>query len=98
MSEQMIAERLGVTPMSYYDLEHDDAEALMSVSLAQLLALSRILGISPRWLLSDEGAPPIEGMVSALELVQRIEDRISRERITIDTFGQQVGWDVCAAL
>jgi hypothetical protein len=43
-----LAEKVGVEPISYYDLEHYDDEAFTSISLAELCAVARAVGLSPR--------------------------------------------------
>ena len=66
----MMADRLGLSSMSYYDLEVDDDEAFMSLSLAQLRTLARILGVSARTLVSDTNAPSAETSVSMLMVLR----------------------------
>jgi len=98
ITQDMMADRLGLSSMSYYDLEVDDDEAFMSLSLAQLRTLARILGVSARTLVSDTNAPSAETSVSMHELVARIQALVSAEHITADVFGERVGWDVSNAL
>ena len=98
LSEKALAERLGITVPAYQDLESDDSEAFMCVSLSQLHELGSALRVPPRQLLAPEGLVPPEQTVSMGELVARVQAMMAAEGVTADQFGERVGWDVSSAL
>src|SRR6185369_913753 len=93
-----LAESVGLEPMAYYDLEHDDDEAFTAVSLAQICAVARALRLSPPSLLAPSPTSPTGATISLQEVVQGICGRMTADRLTPAAFSDLVGWDVSEVL
>ena len=98
MSADTLAERVGLEPMSYYDLEHYDDEAFTSVSLGELCAVARAVGLSPRELVNPDPTTPVGATVSMQNVIQGIRDRMTADQLSAEAFGERAGWDVAEAL
>jgi len=70
ISRDALAKRAGLEPMSYYDLEHYDDEAFMSVSLAEFCAVARVVALSPRALINPDPAASVISAVSMHEVMR----------------------------
>ena len=81
VSHETIAERLGITDMSVYDLEAYDGEVRMNLSLGQVCDLAEILGLSPRAFICgrEQGVPP--HTTKPAEVVEAIQARLSKDGI-----------------
>jgi len=93
-----VATALGLSVDSYDDLESYDADAFMCISLGQVRALGGILGVSPRELVTPEGAEELDGEITPGQIVARIQDRIQEDAVSVEDFETQVGWLVTSAL
>ncbi len=98
LAADAVAERVGLEPMAYYDLEHYDDEAFTAVSLAELCAVARTLGLSPRALVDPEPASPVAASISMQDVAQGIRLRMAADHLTPAAFGDLAGWDVAEAL
>jgi transcriptional regulator with XRE-family HTH domain len=92
------ADRLQLSVASYYDLEHDDDEAFMTISLTTLIELGRTLGVPVRQLVDDQNPTAAARPVTYDELASRVRAQIEAEGIVPDAWGQKVGWEVSALL
>jgi DNA-binding XRE family transcriptional regulator len=82
---------------SYRDLEMHDDEILDSVSLQELVTLSKALGIDLVEFFSDGGAKP-DDSVSLDALAGKIKDYIAAHGLTVAEFEEAVGWEVANCL
>jgi transcriptional regulator with XRE-family HTH domain len=98
LSHDEVSERVGVSRDSYYDLEAQDDEAYMVISIRQLLKLGCALGVSARELVEEDDGPLLEERVSYEELAARVRAQIEAERMDVDAWGTKVGWDVAGLL
>ena len=93
LSHEVVAHSIGLDAPSYWDLEAYDDEAFMAVSIAELVALARTLGVSTLDLLEPTLSAPLEP-ISYAELAELIRARIVLDDVDVDTWGARVGWDV----
>jgi hypothetical protein len=56
------------------------------------------LHLSPRQVLSDDDALPVERTVAVVEVVDRIRDEIRKRGVSTESFEENVGWEVGSAL
>lgn len=89
-----IAERVGITEASYWDLEWFDDEAFNVISLRVLSALGETLNVEPRvLLLGPEATEPPEA-VSFAHIAWRLEEHIAQTGKSAGQLGDEVGWDL----
>jgi transcriptional regulator with XRE-family HTH domain len=89
-----LAQALGLSIAAYVDLEAYDDEAYMSVSLAQLRSLGKLLNICPRNLFASDAVDSNPEELRPSELVSRIRDYLRTHALSIEQFEAQVGWTV----
>jgi len=98
LSDTEVARRLGLTVDSYCDLERYDDEAFSVVSLRDLDALGRILGVQPRLLLLGPEAEGLKRSITEAEITTHLADKVSDSGQSIEQFGDAVGWDITELL
>jgi DNA-binding XRE family transcriptional regulator len=98
MAGDEMAQKLGISRQAYDDLEANDDEAFMCVSLGILLRLGQILSTPPRLLLAPEGHEPRIKSVTIEDVVKHIRSYIQTHSLSIEQFETQVGWSVSEAL
>jgi transcriptional regulator with XRE-family HTH domain len=92
LDREEVAGRLGVTYESVWDLEAFPDEIAMTLSLAEVVALARLVGVAPLALLTD-----VEPDASQRMPMEDLIDRV-RARGDPDLFAERAGWDVRPAL
>ena len=92
-----MAALLGLSWESYRDLEMHDEEILDSVSLRQLITLSKALGIDLVEFFSNGASKPAE-KVSLNALAEKINEYLAAHNFTIAEFEDAVGWEVANCL
>lgn len=92
-----MAALLGLSWESYRDLEMHDDEILDSVSLQQLITLSKALGIDLVEFFSNGASKPAE-TVSLNALAEKINEYLAAHNLTIAEFEHAVGWKVANCL
>jgi transcriptional regulator with XRE-family HTH domain len=98
LSHDEVAQLIGMSRASYYDLESYDDEAFMAISLRDLLKLGSALRVAARDLVDDDGAQPPAEQVTYEELAAGVRAQIEAEGMDVDTWGTKVGWDVADLL
>lgn len=94
-SPQEIAASAGLPAPTYYDLEEQDGELNMVVSLGELFKLASALGIRTRFIFDDK----IEGqLISAEQLCAKIKSYLDATRMSISEFENRVGFVIAPAL
>jgi len=76
LTQEHVAERLGISVRTYRQLEHKDTDAARLLTLQRLIALSKALDVPPEALLGNEATPDTE-KTSAIE----DENATLRERL-----------------
>ena len=93
-----VAHQLGMSAAAYDDLEANDDDAFMSISLGQLCSLGQLLNISPRTLIAPEGATLNPERISFVELVDRMRQYMRVHSLSVEQFEDRVGWEVSGPL
>jgi hypothetical protein len=93
-----VADRVGLSLASYYDLEGRDDEAFTCISLGQLVALGSALRVSPRELVDDQEASPATERVAYARLADQVRTQVDLEGTSPEAWGDRIGWDVSALL
>lgn len=90
-----MAELLGISYASYWDLEGYDDEVLTCLSLDKVKRLCEALKIHPVSLLSDRPnqAGPI-AHVTLPDLMDRIKEHIAIHNLTVAEFEDRAGWGI----
>jgi len=88
-----MAALLGLSWESYRDLEMFDEEILDSLSLQELVTLSKALGIDLVEFFSDGVSKPEES-VSLDVLAGKINEYLAAHSLTVPEFEEAVGWEV----
>jgi transcriptional regulator with XRE-family HTH domain len=91
-SQAEVAKLLGLNDAWYADLEQNDSELTATLTIFQAMQLATILGVHLGDLL-DEGATPDEH-ISIMELPERINAHLTRTRISVEQFEDEVGWEL----
>ena len=94
LSDTEVAHRLGLTVDSYCDLERYDDEAFSVISLRDLDALGRILGVQTRVLLLGSEAEGLKQSITAEEITARLAEKMLESGQSIELFGDAIGWDI----
>ena len=92
------AARLGLNFESYADLEWFDDEAFTTLSLTEVLSLADMLHVSVAELLTTADNTPRTDSVSMAGLMKTVQTRIQEEEMTIESFGDRIGWDIASAI
>jgi transcriptional regulator with XRE-family HTH domain len=92
-----VAERIDVNSAWYWDIESFDDEAFTVLSLKQLATLAGVLGVDARALLLGDDVSRARGLAFG-DISRRLAERLQRDRLTVDQFGDAVGWDLAAVL
>lgn len=88
-----MAALLGLSRESYNDLEVYDEEIIYTLSLEELITLSKALGIDLVEFFSSGAAKPAE-TVSLNALAEKINEYRSAKGLTVAEFEDAVGWEV----
>ena len=92
-----MAALLGISWESYNELEEDDEEITDSVSLRQLVTLSKALNFDlPEFFSSDRLAKA--DSVSLEVLARKISEYIVTHKLSVDDFEEMAGWEVATCL
>jgi len=89
-----MAALLGMTPMTYFDLEAYDDELSAVPSLDQLGRLAAAHGVSSVALLTEDGQTLPTSRVTYPELVNCITAHLSATRKSVGEFEEQAGWSL----
>jgi hypothetical protein len=82
----------GISLPAYDDLERFDDEAFTSADLGILMSLGQLLGVSPAQLLL--GGDGDGSRLSFEEISQALREYLEVHSVTVDRFGDEIGWDV----
>lgn len=88
-----IARRLDMSVNAYYDLELHNDEAFTEVSLRELVALGRILGVHQRVLLLGREGEGIKQTVAFDDVTARLAKKVLESGLTAEQLGDLIGWD-----
>src|SRR5882757_3998694 len=89
LSVHEVATRCGVGDSCIWDIEECDDELESCYSPIQIQKFCQALGIRPIELF---GAEISESAVSAIDLVQRIQEECRSRNVTLEQFEDAVGW------
>lgn len=98
MEPEDVARAVGLNKPWYYDVEGSDDEVTGNISMATLIAVARMLGTTAVELLDGPGAVGGAAKRSSSDLVALARARIAAERLTVDEYGDRVGWDMAPVL
>jgi hypothetical protein len=88
---------LGLSWESYRDLEMFDEEIIYTLSLQELITLSKALGIDLVEFFSNGASKPAES-VSLDTLAEKIKEYLTAHNLTVAEFEEAVGWEVANCL
>jgi hypothetical protein len=92
-----VARAIGLNKPWYYDVEGRDDEVTDTISLATLIAIARTLGTTVIELVEGPGSH-VSSKRSRSDLVALTRARIAAECMTVDAYGDRIGWDVTSIL
>jgi hypothetical protein len=87
-----LASALGVSKESYFDLESHRSDLFQALPLGKVILLSRLLQIPLSTILLCETPSGSPGRL--MDLAVRVTLHCSEAGLTIEQFGEQVGWDI----
>ena len=93
-----VAAQLNLPQAHYWDLESFEDEAWMTISLEELGALARILGVTPRFILDGEEPVPPGDRLSFEGFAAVIRKAVDAAGGDVDAWGDGAGWDVAPIL
>ncbi len=97
LTEAQVADRWGVEPSEYWDLELYDSELFTCVDFGKLPGLAAALEIPVMVLLF--GSPELEPPdVSYSDVAERLRRRMADERLSVDALSDAVGWELRGVL
>ena len=92
-----VAAAVGLSSDQYEDLETDDDEVFMAVTINQVLRLGDLLGVRIHELVGRGEFEHDEG-IGIREFLAIVRRHMASRNESIDEFSERVGWDVAAAL
>ena len=92
-----MASLLGISREWYFDLEDYDEEITDTVSLRQLVLLSKAIGIDLVDFFSNGAPKPVES-VSLEALAEKINEYLTAQNLTVAEFEEAVGWELANCL
>jgi hypothetical protein len=84
----------GLNLPSYYDLEADDGEIFMCLSLDGLQAICKELKISAREIFTGEPRVARFNAISFDALAKRVSQYLQEHKMPLETFEDMVGWSL----
>jgi transcriptional regulator with XRE-family HTH domain len=93
LTHAQVAERAGVTSGSYYDAESRNDETFTVLSISDIVRLGRLLKVSLGELLFGR-TDPAKQKVTFTEIADRLRDRIAASGLSVEEFGEKIGWEV----
>jgi transcriptional regulator with XRE-family HTH domain len=93
-----VARAAGLNKPSYFDVEGHDDEVTGNISLRSLSAIAHALKTTPLELLAGHGAVGLASPRPAAELPDLARVRLSGERLTVEEYGDRIGWDLAPVL
>jgi transcriptional regulator with XRE-family HTH domain len=93
-----VARAVGLSKPSYYDIEGRDDEVTGNISVATLMAIARTLGTTAAELLDGAGTVAGAPKRSSSEIVDLTRARIAAEHVTVEAYGDRIGWDMAPVL
>lgn len=93
-----VARAVGLNKPWYYDVEGRDDEVTGNISMATLMAIARTLGTTAVELLGGPGTVGGAPKRSSADLVDLARARIAAEHLTVDAYGDRIGWDMAPVL
>lgn len=96
LTENRLADRIGVSVAVYGDLESYEAELFTTLSLRQVVSLCRHLGLSPRFTVAANA--PAGTAITAAEVATALEARILERRRSVEAVEEEAGWAVAPVL
>ena len=94
LSEAETAAAIGLTVAWYRDLESEPTELYINISLAHLQVLGSILHVHPITLLTGMEPVPVEQHWGFIDLVARLNQHRVANGLSVDAFGEAVGWNL----
>jgi DNA-binding XRE family transcriptional regulator len=92
-SQQEMADLLGMTFMSYFDLELHDDELCSIPSLREVKKMCDIFGISPTELLTgNQKLNRLPAQISFQALMEKVKIHLVEKRQTQEEFEDEAGW------
>ena len=98
LSQSDLAQALGLSDDSLWDLEAYDQELYSNLSLAELRRLATVLDVEPAYLLAAGRDSREAGPIGFGELTDLIRAHLASTRETAASFSESAGWDVEPAL
>jgi transcriptional regulator with XRE-family HTH domain len=96
LSEAQLASDLGISIAAYGDLEQYEDELATCITLKQANQLSLWLGIPLLELLAEDMQS--RSMPSPEQVAEQVASYIASAGVSVESFGEQVGWDLQAFL
>jgi transcriptional regulator with XRE-family HTH domain len=94
LTQDDVANQWGEQPSMYWDLEQYDDEVFTVISVRQLQRLASVLNTSVnRLLFGDEPALPLPA-TRYVEVIARLEARMSEGHVSVEQLGDESGWDL----
>ena len=93
-----VAAQLNLPQAHYWDLESFEDEAWTTLSLEELGALARILGVTSRFILDGEAPVPPDERLSFEGFAEAIRKAVDAAGGDVDSWGVTAGWDVAPIL
>lgn len=95
MEPEEVARSAGLNKPTYiFHVEADDDEVRGHVSLRALKSIARTLGTTPLEILEGAGAVNASSPRSSASLAALVKARIDAENLTVDGYGERIGWNV----
>ena len=98
LAVEAVASSIGLDKNWVSDLETYDDELYTNISLAAIQRLALLLNTSIPRLLLLEGAARVGTQVPFKEMVPRLLEHLRVSGQSVDSFGDQVGWDLVSTL
>ena len=94
VGEGEVADRLGTSIESYYDLETYDDEAFTVVDLRDLVTLGNIFGVEPSVLLLGSEVEHIRRSIDFSDIADGLKRRLATGAVTAEALSEEIGYDI----
>ena len=94
LPESVVADKLGMTPTEYQDVEFHDDEVFINFSIKHLRALAEVLGLPLHQMLLGPDAEAAAAPITTGEIARRISALAASRKVSLEELSDSVGWDL----
>src|SRR5450432_4256929 len=94
LDEHSVARLAGITSSWYYELEGDEEDLAMTLSLEKLCHLAEVVRTDPLVLLIGARASSVVRSIEFEDVVRGLTAQMAASGLDVEQFGERVGWEI----